>query len=387
MANAESMTVTERSATDHVRDISPVPPKIPRVPLSLFISITSRCNLSCLHCAVYGKAHSYGPDLTTAQWLSFIDHIAHLKVFRVKISGGEPFAREDIFTILDHLSGKPIRFSLNTNAALIDEHAARRLQTYGTRLSDIMVSLDGGSEEVHDALRGPGAFRDTIRGLGYLVERIGRISAYCTVTRLNIGHLVEVARLADELGLDGVKFNDLISLGRGHDNQGKLGLSGDQRRDAIPYLKEIKETYPSISGTFLEVHDIFDRIRSECMKSARDDDTGINYLSGCGALRTECAIRPDGYATPCDRLTELVAGNILDTSLDTIWSKSAVFREFRRRFVTPITSLSTCADCRYAPYCTAGCAASAYAVSGTTLARDPSCCLRLREEEGSYASR
>jgi SynChlorMet cassette radical SAM/SPASM protein ScmE len=387
MTNAGNIIVTKQSITGHIRDIPPVPPKIPRVPLSVFISITSRCNLSCLHCAVYGKALSYGPDLTTPQWLSFIDHIAQLKVFRVKISGGEPFAREDIFTILDHLSQKPIRFSLNTNASLIDEPAARHLHTYGKRLSDIMVSLDGGSEEVHDALRGQGAFRDTIRGLGHLVERIGRISAYCTVTRLNVGRLDEVARLADEVGITGVKFNDLIFLGRGHDNQDKLGLSDDQRRETTACLNELKKTYPSISGTFLEVNDIFDRIRSECAKSAHDDDTGINYLSGCGALRTECAIRPDGYVTPCDRLTELVAGNILDTRLDTIWSKSAVFKEFRKRFVTPVADLPTCADCRYAPYSTAGCAASAFSAYGTTLARDPSCCLRLREEETPYAGR
>ena len=52
-----------------------------------------------------------------------------------------------------------------------------------------MVSLDGGSEEIHDALRGPGAFKEMIRGLGYLIERVGRVSAYCTVTRLNFRHL------------------------------------------------------------------------------------------------------------------------------------------------------------------------------------------------------
>ncbi len=149
--------MTKQGAVNHSRDVVPIPPHIPRVPLSVFISITSRCNLSCLHCAVYGKTIAYGPDLTTTQWLSFIDHIAHLKVFRVKISGGEPFARDDIFTILDHLSQKPIRFSLNTNASLIDEAAARRLQAYGEKLSDIMVSVDGGSEQAHDALRGRGA--------------------------------------------------------------------------------------------------------------------------------------------------------------------------------------------------------------------------------------
>lgn len=375
--------MTDYSHVSQIKDVSPAPPKIPRAPLSVFVSITSRCNLSCLHCAVYGKAHTYGPDLTTAQWLSFIDHIADLKVFRVKISGGEPFAREDIFTILDHLRQKPIRFSLNTNAALIDEEAAQRLEAYGDKLSDIMVSLDGGSEEVHDSLRGHGAFKDMIRGVGYLVERVESVSAYCTVTRLNFKHLGEVAHLARELGISGLKFNDLITLGRGRDNQGDLDLSAEERHEVTASLNEIRRTHPSVSGTLLDVEEIFDSIRSACAGPADDDNAGVNYLSGCGALRTECAIRPDGYATPCDRLTDLVAGSILDTGLDVLWSKSAVFREFRKRFITPITDLESCADCTYAPHCTAGCAAGAYAACGTTLARDPSCCLRLADEEAS----
>lgn len=379
--------MTEQATAHRAGDSPPAPLRIPRAPLSLFVSITSRCNLRCLHCAVYGKTHTYGPDLTTAQWLSFIDHIADLKVFRVKISGGEPFAREDIFTILDHLSRKPIRFSINTNAALIDDEAARRLEAYGARLSDLMVSMDGGTEEAHDALRGPGAFGQMVRGLGHLVEHVGRVSAYCTVTRLNFRHLDRVVGLAEELGVSAVKFNELITLGRGRDNRNMLDLAPAERREAAARLADIKRAYPSVSGTLLEVNEIFDDIRSACAAADSTKQVPVNYLSGCGALRTECAVRPDGYVTPCDRLTDLIAGSILDTSLAVLWSKSALFQEFRRRFVTPITDLDTCVDCAYAPYCTAGCAASAYADRGTTLARDPSCCLRLAEEEGFRDSR
>jgi SynChlorMet cassette radical SAM/SPASM protein ScmE len=377
---------TQRAA-DRPGGVSPANTRMPRVPLSLFISITSRCNLACRHCAVYGDGLSYGPDLTTSQWLSFIDLIAGLRVFRVKISGGEPFARDDIFPILDHLFSKPIRVSLNTNAALIDGRSARHLASYGRKLSDIMVSLDGGTQEVHDALRGPGAFADTIRGLGHLVESIGRVSAYCTVTRLNFRELPDVARLADEIGIQGVKFNDLIVLGRGHDNRADLALSSGERREVTACLRELRDRYPSISGTFLEIDEIFDVIRQARTADQGAGEGGENCLSGCGALRTECAIRPDGYATPCDRLTEIVAGNILETGLDVIWRESPVFREFRGRFTVPITDLDTCADCRYSPYCTGGCAASALSAYGTTLARDPSCCLRLYEEEASRAHR
>jgi SynChlorMet cassette radical SAM/SPASM protein ScmE len=358
--------------------------KIPRAPLSLFISITSRCNLACRHCAVYADDLAYGADLSTDQWLSFIDQIESLKIFRVKISGGEPFVRPDIFEILDHLSCMPIRFSINTNAALIDEPAARRLASYGARLSDVMVSIDGASGKTHDALRGAGAFYDMVAGAAHLVRHVKRISAYCTVTRLNFRELSDVVRLASEIGIASVKFNDLILMGRGLKYRDELALSIDEERETTALLKTLKAAHPSISGTFLERDDIFDRIRSVTAEELSGWSAAQNSLSGCGALTKECAIRPDGWATPCDRLPELVAENVLEKPLEAIWRESEVFTEFRRRFFTPIRSLITCADCRYAPLCTGGCAASAYSAYGTTLARDPSCCYRLYEEETAH---
>ena len=197
-----------------------------------------------------------------------------------------------------------------------------------------------------------------------------------------------MARLAEELGIAAVKFNDLITLGRGHDNRENSTSRLDERREVAGRLREIKRK-PTLRSRARSLRSTRSLTRSarHARHPRRGNCAAVNYLSGCGALRDECAIRPDGYATPCDRLTDLVAGSILDTGLDVIWSKSAVFREFSRRFTTPITDLATCTDCRYAPYCTAGCAAAAYAASGTTLARDPSCCLRLAEEEASRESR
>ncbi len=356
-----------------------------RAPLSLFISITSRCNLSCRHCAVYSDDLTYDPDLTTSQWLSFIDQIVRLRVFRVKISGGEPFARKDIFDILDHLFTQPIRVSINTNAMLIDEDAARHLSSYGPKLSDLMVSIDGGSPETHDALRGRGAFREMLKGAGHLVEHVRKLTAYCTVTRLNFRELGDVARLASEIGISGLKFNDLIPLGRGLKYRDDLDLTREEKRETTTRLKALQKTYPFISGTLFEVDEIFEKIGSTAPEKLAESSEMEHCLSGCGALNNECAIRPDGWATPCDRLPELTAENILEVPLDVIWRESQTFTEFRRRFTTPITSLSTCSDCQFAPVCTGGCAASAFAAYGTTLARDPSCCYRLYEEETADA--
>ncbi|MBN1573172.1 MAG: radical SAM protein [Deltaproteobacteria bacterium] len=361
-------------------DISYVP-KIPKTPMSLFVSITSRCNQACKHCAVYSDDFSYGPDLTTDQWLDFIDEIERLKVLRVKISGGEPFVREDFYDILDALYGKPLRISLNTNATLIDKEGAERLTKYRRKMDDIMVSIDGATPGSHDLLRGIGAFEAALNGIEHLIRFGHDVSAYCTVTRLNFKELRAAAKLAGETGISSMKFNYLLYEGRGLKYMEELKLNALEVKGIVEELKKIRADYPFISGTFFEMDDIFEGIRNIKQYDLKDYDPDTHFLSGCGALRNQCAIRPDGWAVPCDRLPEITAGNILNTPLDIIWRESETFVEFRRRFSTPVTSLSTCKDCRYAPLCTAGCPASAYYTYGTMLARDPFCCYKLYSEE------
>jgi len=360
-----------------------IAPKIPSAPISLFISITSRCNMACRHCAVYSPEIVYGPDLTTEEWLGFIDEIARLKVFKVKISGGEPFVREDIFTLLDALYTHPIRLSINTNATLIDQAAARHLARYTNRLDDIMVSLDGSRPETHDALRGPGTFQRTVRGITHLVEQVGKVSAYCTVTRLNMDELPGILDLSRDLGILGLKFNELLPEGRAVENGAELHLSRSERDAVISRLKELKADPGGITGTFIEVDDIFDSIRNMEQEGDIGDTTLPSFLDGCGALVRECAVRPDGWATPCDRLPALTAGHILKTPIDVIWRESETFAYFRSRFITPLSSLDRCRGCPYTAGCTGGCAAGAYAEYGTIMAPDPACCYRLHLEGGA----
>ena len=359
--------------------------KISRTPASLFISITSRCNQACRHCAVYSDSFTHGPDLTTEQWLQFIEEIARLKVMKVKISGGEPFVREDIFALLDALYEKPLRISINTNATLIDEEKARKLSDYNNKLDDVMVSLEGANALTHDALRGPGAFQKSVKGIDFLVHCVGKTTAYCTVTKHNYRSLRSVARLAQEMGILSIKFNELLIEGRGLKFRKELSLNTQEIKQTVKDLQEIREDFPFVSGTLLEMEEIFEGIRG-APGNLEETDPADLYLSGCGALTSECSIRPDGWAVPCDRLPELTAARILETPLDVIWREAPLFKEFRKRFTTPITDLPTCKGCGYAPRCTGGCPASAYNYYGTTMARDPQCCYKLFQEEFSRGS-
>jgi len=345
-----------------------------RSPKSVFVSLTYLCNLHCRHCSVYSPETTY-VDLDTKSWRNLFRELASIKVFRVRLSGGEPFMREDIWDLMDTLHQLPVRFSINTNATLVDMAAAERLNRYH-KLDDIMVSLDGASPETHDALRGDGAFQMMYAGVENLLRFPLPVGFYCTLNRHNFRDLGEILRLVEAWGADGVKFNDLLPEGRALTHYRELSLSREQWIEALESLRALKRCYGSlVSGTVLDQGDMYDAIGASSGEAGRD--VGSNSLSGCGALIDECAVRPDGWITPCDRIADIKAGHIHEGRFNEIWRSSEVFNEFRKRRDVPLSALEECLGCSYQSSCTGGCAATAIALYGKVVARNPLSCYRI----------
>ncbi len=350
-------------------------------PISVFVSITYKCNLRCRHCAVYSEAIAYD-DLDSESWIRFFHELAELKVFRVRLSGGEPFMRHDIWRLIDIIHSLPMRLSINTNATLIDKEAAGRLSLY-RKIDEIMVSLDGSCPETHDPLRGKGTFREVYRGIENLVRSSLPVSFYCTVNRYNFRELDKIAQLALEWGRRPIKFNDLLPEGRGLKNYKDLSLKREEWEEALNLLGELRRTYgPVIAGTILDQGDMYDSMRH----MGREDLQGLppNSLSGCGALIRECAVRPDGWITPCDRLPDLKAGHIHEHRFREIWHSSEVFETFRKRREVLLSELEECRGCLYHPVCTGGCPAAPYVLYGTVMTRDPLGCYRIYLGEEAF---
>ena len=75
----------------------------------LFIEITQRCNLSCLHCGSDCGPSAAEAELTTEEWLSFFGALAARmdpSKFLLVLTGGEPFVRPGFDRIME---GRDIR--------------------------------------------------------------------------------------------------------------------------------------------------------------------------------------------------------------------------------------------------------------------------------------
>ncbi len=349
--------------------------KVLSAPLEVFLSITNRCNLGCGHCSV-SSSPSPGPgELTTKKWLDLVGEMEDMKVFTVRISGGEPFCHPDLFTILERIIRGSMRVSINTNATLIGREEARALKGMAPWIDDVMVSLDGSTPQVHDRLRGEGSFERAMRGMEALLSEGLPVSLYTTVVRYNWRDLEGIILLARKMGISGVKFNELIPMGRGLDHYRELSLDPEERRTVLSIVKDLKEDYDGfVAGTYVDLLEIMASVE------ASDGDLSLNT---CSAGTTEIAVRPDGWVVPCDRLYGYRVGNVREKGLGEIWHHSDRLNRFRERFQLTVDDLSGCMGCRYRHGCGGGCPAVPYNLGRGMMSRDPLSCYRiLKGEEG-----
>lgn len=135
----------------------------------LFVEITKKCNLSCLHC--YNESGLQYKDYMSQEKIKkLIDDAYDMGTIYFDITGGEPFVRKDIIEILKYAVKRGFIVSIYSNMTVINEE---QLLFIKNNYIEIITSLDFSEEKKHDALRGrEGAFKKTIDALE-VAKKIG----------------------------------------------------------------------------------------------------------------------------------------------------------------------------------------------------------------------
>ncbi len=147
-----------------------------RVELQLLTTL--KCNLKCSYCSL-GVGEVLGSQIHVEydidQLSAFVDRHLQGKEVYVTFYGGEPTLNKPL--MLEVMQRFPhFRFQLQTNATLIDNLPDWAL----SRLSNVLASIDGG-EATTDGYRGRGIYRQVIKNLKEVRERIsGSITARVT---------------------------------------------------------------------------------------------------------------------------------------------------------------------------------------------------------------
>jgi radical SAM protein with 4Fe4S-binding SPASM domain len=330
-------------------------PASPRVRVEhLDLHVAKGCNLRCSHCAVI-DGYVHGKQLHKDDLFRVLDQLAELEGASVALSGGEPLVRRDLPELLEYAAGRA-HVILTTNGMLIDEEIAAQLARVG---ATIEISIDGSRAEIHDRIRGPGAFVRTLKGIEHLIAAgIARnITFTTTITRVNLDDLDAIISLAERLGVGFVRFSPVQPVERAERYWDEVGLTADELRKAYRFLYlELGRRSVDISGGFPGF--VLDFAKGE---------------QWC-ALGKTLALDPEGNIYPCQLFQhpDYEVGNVREMSLREA-TESPRLSETIRKAASRKYVVQACRSCNWRNFCQGSCAASVQWQKGTLWATDDLC--------------
>jgi mycofactocin radical SAM maturase len=322
-------------------------------PICLTWELTYACNLSCVHC-LSSSGRRDPRELDTAECKAVIDELERMQVFYVNIGGGEPTVRADFWELVDYATEHHVGVKFSTNGVQITPRIAERLAA--SDYVDVQISLDGATEDVNDAVRGPGSYATALRAMTNLAAAgFTGFKISVVVTRHNVGQLDQFKAIADRFDAQ-LRITRLRPSGRGADVWDELHPTGQQQRELYDWLVAHGENVLTGDSFF------------HLAGYGGDALPGLNL---CGAGRVVCLIDPVGdvYACPFAIHDNFLAGNVRgDGGFGRVWRESDLFLDLRR----PQTG-GACRSCSAFDACRGGCMAAKFFTGLPLDGPDPEC--------------
>ncbi len=347
-------------------------PDQPRIK-SMCLHLCHDCNLRCEYCFAgtgdFGTGHrSMLSEEVGRRAIDFlIEASGPRKHLDIDFFGGEPLMNWPVVVALVKYcrqrmteTDKIIRLTITTNAMLLDQD---KIDFINENFENCVLSIDG-RPAVHDRMRpdagGHASHDRVVRNIKKFLEVRGKGQYYLrgTYTRHNLDFAEDVLHLA-ELG-DQVSMEPVVA---------PPGSGYEIRQEDLPTIEAEYERLAQIvdqrrrdGNAFNFFHFVMDLSNGPC---------AFKRLKGCGVGMEYCAVTPEGDIYPCHQFVgeeQFKMGNVMDEpiTLDTV-----VQHPFKQLMVP---DKPECHDCWAKFFCSGGCAANSYHVSGSITGSDPIGC-------------
>lgn len=328
---------------------------------SLCLNVSHDCNLRCRYCFA-GSGHFGGdralmPTEIGKRALDFLlEKSAGRRHLEVDFFGGEPLMNIDTVKELVFYGrtqaakkGKEIKFTLTTNALLLNEAITEFLNTENI---SVVLSLDG-RESVNDAMRltaggNSGSYSVITPKISTFIESRNNENYFVrgTYTRFNTDFSQDVAHLAD-LGYKYISVEPVV---------GPLSEDWSLKEDDLPRLFS---EYDALTREYAKR--LNDQNSFEFFHFNLDLNNGPcipKRLSGCGAGFEYMAVTPEGDLYPCHQFVGRE-----NYKLGNVWegiTKPEIPGSFRQAH---IYNKKECCNCWAKYHCGGGCHANAESVN------------------------
>lgn len=371
----------------HSRDgasTRPRPVDFDQAPFLVIWETTRSCGLACRHCRAEAVLGRDPEELSTEEGKELLGQVAAMGTPIAVLSGGDPLNRPDLEELVRH--GKSAGLRVGTIPAATSNLTSPRVRALAEAgLDQIAFSLDGPTEETHDAFRQiPGSFAKTLAGAAFAREAGIPLQINTCLASWNRSYLEDMVTLVTSLGVAFWEVFFLVPMGRGRalecltaEQFEEVFARLHRLNDEVPFVVKITEAQHYRRHVILKETDGHPGGATERIKHilARPRGIGggmglspqaVNSGKGFAFVDHRGAICPSGFLP-------ISAGNIRRDRIAGVYRNSPLFRDLR----DTSRLKGKCGACEFAALC-GGSRARAYAMTGDYLETDPFCAYEPR---------
>ncbi|MCW4011123.1 MAG: radical SAM protein [Candidatus Bathyarchaeota archaeon] len=313
-----------------------------KVPTSINLFTTKKCNTNCLYCYADRRPDDQGNLLSMNEWKAIIDECIALNIWNIGLVGGDQLASSDSFAVVKYLLGKQVPVFISTKCEVTDKIAkdlvvAGFLSASLRNLNELQLSVDSANSRNADLLTGTSGF----------LERVCRSIDCCTahgivpkikavLTPFNYMEIEEIISYFSEKGIVDFQF---VHCGRSYFKENKnLLLTEDMKKWIHDSKEQVLAKYPNFKITIQDEppRNISRTEKIETWKRRAKCSGGYSSLT----------ILPTGFVIACEQIPQIpqyFMGNIRDGGIMGVWNNEKI-----ERFLFPEQSLfkgSPCGKC------------------------------------------
>lgn len=274
------------------------------------ISVTQKCNLKCIYCDPEGDncKDSKEDSLSPREFEKVVRSMVNTGIKKIRITGGEPLLRRDIYEIISRISGIDgiEDISMTTNGIklfkMVDE-----LKAAG--LGRLNISLDSLRPEKFKFITGGGDLKKTMDGidraldLGMTPVKINTV----LIKGINDDEIDDLIELTKERPIE-VRFIELMPMGSfGENNRDKIVHNDDliAARSDLQYLERTDKGSPAVyyqmhgyTGKIGFISPMTHQFCSDCNRIRLTSDGKIRLCLGNNgevSIREALNLKPENF--------------------------------------------------------------------------------------------
>lgn len=273
-------------------------------PLSfLWLEITGRCQLDCVHCyADSGPRGSHG-NMTMADWCRVIEEAKALGIEMVQFIGGEPTTHPDLRRLVEHALTQGIEVEVYSNLLHIRPELWDTFTRSGVRLATSYYADNAAQHEAITKRRG-----SRTRTKNNIIEALRRsIPLRVGIVDVHDGQRVDQARAElTALGVTEIGYDRLRQVGRGvHDQTADISQLCGHCASGVLAVSPEGAVWPCVFFRWLPVGNVreqslADIVAGDRCQGVRDELAEHFQLAPVGACDPKCEPYTAGCHPECN---------------------------------------------------------------------------------------